>query len=82
MVGGKGGEVTCEACGQLWKKYEEAVFEHVRVSSRHKLAEAAGDQAGVEKMESEMAGALEKRTVAREALLAHERESGHGQRID
>ncbi len=74
--------MTCEDCDKLWKAYEESVFEHVRLNNRQKLAHAAGDSDAIARINAEVTGALEKRAAAREALLVHERESGHGYRAD
>lgn len=74
--------MICEACERLWRSYEDAVFEHVRLSGRYKLAQASGDPDAIEETACAVASALEKRSAAREALLVHERESGHGYRVD
>ena len=70
--------MTCNFCEELWKAYEDAVFEHVRLCSRHKLAVASGDPSAIAKLGDEAGLAEQRRLLKREALLDHERESGHG----
>jgi hypothetical protein len=72
--------MTCDLCETLWKTYEDSVFEHVRLGSRHKLAQASGEPAAIERLGEEVAVAEKKRFTARQALLEHERLSGHGAR--
>lgn len=72
--------MTCELCEQLWKTYEDAVFEHVRLGNRHKLALASGEPSAIARLGDELSLAEARRLSSREALLAHERETGHGSR--
>ncbi len=78
----EGDSLTCEECNKLWKTYEDAVFEHVRLNNRHKFANASGDPDATARIAKELELATARRTASREALLLHERESGHGFRAE
>lgn len=71
--------MACEVCDRLWRSYESAVFEHVRLCSKLKLALATNsDDRACEDLASEVHGAENKRSLMRAALLKHEAACGHG----
>ena len=71
--------MPCEECEKLWRAYENAVFEHVRLCSRLKLALATNaDDLVCEDLAGDVRIAEGKRGAFREALLKHEAATGHG----
>lgn len=70
--------VFCEQCERLWKAYEFAVFEHVHLSGRLRLADAIEGAPDCSDLVAEVTEAAKRRELARERLLVHESEEGHG----
>ena len=69
--------VECEECKSIWRAYENAVFEHVRLCSKLSLAEAAhADDAVCNCLAVEVSRAERKRADRRSAVLAHEANCG------
>ena len=73
--------MTCSECDRLWKVYEGAVFEHVRVTNKLKTAEASGDSEAIAALAGEAERAASARGASRQALLSHEQTSGHGEHL-
>ena len=71
--------MTCEKCDNLWRAYEDSVFEHVRLCSKLKLAMATNaHESACDGLAAEVSHAERKRALTRAALLDHEASSGHG----
>ncbi len=70
--------MPCDECDTLWRAYENAVFEHVRLCSKLKLALAANSDGGFDDLSFEVSSAENRRAEARTALSRHESAAGHG----
>jgi hypothetical protein len=72
----------CLDCQNLWKAYESAVFDHVRLNGKLRIAEASGDEGALEQLQAEAAEATQRRSRARQQLFEHQRAAGHGEIAD
>lgn len=71
--------MACVECDNLWRAYEDSVFEHVRLCSKLKLAMATNAQeSACDGLVTEVGVAERKRAAMRMALLEHEAAAGHG----
>ena len=69
--------MRCEQCDALWQLFEHAVFEHVRLCSKLKLAIATNNETASEGLMRETQAAERKRADARAALMNHQAAFGH-----
>jgi hypothetical protein len=70
--------MPCDECERLWRAYENAVFEHVRLCAKLRLALATTADGAAEALEDEVIEAENKRAVTRNALTHHEIAARHG----